>query len=378
MRLRRREVRIRCSALPRVLACPASKEAPELLIDRSTPEALTGQCVHRVMADIVKSPQTLAGVPELEPYLKEFPGVDPEDVKRICWNGFRLWQKFAELVFVDDVECPLRGSTLEGHADVLGHTVGDQVVVMDWKTGRVERDYEPQVKGYLALACEYRFKTPAGAKAVVVWLRQRDRYDVYDYDLETLDAFRRSVLDALDAEHYNPGEHCEFCPLQFECTARTAMVRQSIAMFEEGSAIATPEALARAYPAYQIAHKALEGYHSLLKQTLKEHPGGLVLDDGRTLSLQPQTQAKVRFGAELVVQVANLLGLSERYALEALESCTTVSKGSLEQMVKTNSPPRAGGKNLLALYAGLTTAGMIEEKVVEKISLKMARDKEDG
>lgn len=362
--------RIRCSALPRVIACPASRNAPKILIDQTSPEAQTGSALHSIMGTVAL--EDLTAVPEMDLCLREFPGADPDEVRRMSWNGVHLWKKLRESFSTLGVEEELADSRLTGHADHIGKTPESYLVVTDWKGGYVERDYLPQLKGYLLLAAKKYLgglENFTGGKVIVGWLRWRDRYDVYDVSVGELGLFQQQILAAFDSDIYNPGEHCEYCPLQHECEARTKLVRQAVATFQEDLP-ATPEALARAYPMYQIAQKALNSYKMLLRQSIQEH-GTQTLPDGRALRLKGQTQKKVMFGKGLVKEVRGLFGASEERALDMLRQCVSVSKGKLEKMVKMTSPPRAGGKNISALYKALEEHGLIEEKQVQKLALEV-------
>lgn len=346
-------MKIRCSSLPRVMACPASKQAPDVDIDESSELATIGTAVHKVMARIVTD--NLDGVPD---------DVKDSDVKRMAWNGLRLWQKFRDDAKVLYVESELTSDIIKGHPDVV-FLANDRLVALDWKTGYIQKSYEEQLKGYLYLA---DFNAPEGTEldgyvGVTGWLRWRDSYDVAHYDQSDLVDFKRKVEAALQNDTYSPGDHCTYCPLFHDCDALTKQAGSLIARFTGTENLPSdPVLLGNAYEAWTQFKKFSYQYEKLLKATINTD-GMVPLPDGTRLVYEDKVQHPIKASDETVNIIMNLVG-------EKVWDAVSISKSAVEKVIKQEVVKGQGAKMIRNIMAQLDEAGLIEEKTVRQLTVR--------
>ena len=280
-------MQIRCSALPRIMACPASAQPPKIKIDGDSEPARMGTAVHEVLAQVVT--EGLDAVPNLEPTIKKY-RVDRDELRMLAWFGLNTWQSIRAETRVVAVEEHLEseefsGLTVTGSPDVIcAHE--DTIVVVDFKSGWIERNYEDQLMGYLFLAAQH-YPSYTGYKRICVWLRTSE-VDTVNVAPQELDDWAERLAERVQqTETYDPSPPaCEFCPRAHECTARRVMIEAAMkdmcALVDGGGQ--RPETLAEVYPFKKLIDGVLKMYDGMLKTVLKEGP--LPVGDGRMISLE--------------------------------------------------------------------------------------------
>lgn len=325
---------IRCSSLPRIMVCPASLQTPNIDIDTSGDVAALGTAVHEVLNDIIH--QKLDVVPNLDAYIKKY-SIDEEDLQFLTWRGMEIWTKFKPMLVHDTISCEreLIGSCgsewrITGHLDVcaeLIHSASDEkiLVIIDWKSGYVERDYNNQLMGYAWLATKVinghlsanGIPTYTAIKIVTAWLRA-GVWDVIDLSLKDIDGFGERLRSILESpKHtYSPSDaHCLYCPRSSECPARAQLVQSAINNMlpmgmEEGAALSSREKLAQVYEQSKLLKRALEDYTDALKTTIRDD-GPLPLPHSGYLTIQTRTRDIIHLRPESVSVLSPYLGTGE-------------------------------------------------------------------
>ena len=155
---------IRCSSLDRIIACPASLQAPDsVIIDEAGEPARIGSAVHEALACAIKcDPVDLDHIARVH-------GVEVKSFAHLYGAGKRVWGEIEAAIdlWPGAVEACyemelMPGVTLTGHPDALGAQcawVDDDkyadtpcLVIPDWKTGNKLQSYHYQQRGYAALA----------------------------------------------------------------------------------------------------------------------------------------------------------------------------------------------------------------------------------
>ena len=282
---------IRCSSLPRILACPASLVPPAQDIRGDDEAARIGSAVHVVLAAwLTNSNVDMAAVARAY-------RVDVDDIAPLVGVGRRLWDDYQGALGNPEMieamlSMPLGDFVLlTGHVDVSDYTAKGEPYVWDWKTGSQSADYKAQMRGYALL----RSKGERDVLTLTAWLRE----GVVDVDIVTvadMGQLRRDITEAMrHRDTFRTGPHCGFCPRRLECPALAAERRAAIATFlpAVNAAPAPPaERLAELKPKADMLRRALDAYDKALRRALEE-AGTLPLPDGRELYLAERRREKV-------------------------------------------------------------------------------------
>ncbi len=357
-------MKLRCSSLPRIAACPASAEAPLVsVVDEWNEAGAVGTAVHEGLAHWIKTQK----FPPLDA-LCEKHGVKPAEVGWLIRNGRHVWGVYEPLVDLVGVEHHLTGALgeheLSGHLDELGRRKDKPrtAVVIDWKTNRVERDYSRQILGYGSLV----FQNAAQINeviGVIVWLREAEKDG--SVPTETLTMTRDNVslwtekfLDHLESGEYtNNPETCAFCPKRHACATRSILMRNAVACVSklDPKAVLTRDDLARIYPQAQAAKRALNEFDKMLKAQVAEAP--VSLGNGQELYIQ-ETKTDIIAPRD----AATIYG-----ADQVLESCTLSKTKFLD--AQTEGAPKRGRKLAKTeIIDTLRNAGAIETRVDKKLA----------
>jgi len=363
---------IRCSALPRIMACGPSAIAPEVKVDTSGPEAAMGRAVHELLATVVKD--ELDAPPEFGDVLQRhgLSDDDADELRMLAWSGVNIWKKLRESFEIVAVEGEFVGSVagleLTGSADVIGCTEEDGergTVVFDWKSGRIDSGYLDQLKGYLKLGW---IKETEKAKAVVIWLRE-SRVEIVDVTPASMVKWEEELQVSLGSTDFNVTEHCGYCPRRLECPARNQIVRSVISDLsaEESIGELVPAQLAQLYPRVSLLEKTIKAYKKALKAAVEEGP--LSIGDGRVLTVEPNRRESILF-EQGVDALESHLGLSADEMRSALEDSITVNKKAVAELAAERAQKGMKGKARAAVIEVLRECGAIKVTEFGKLTVK--------
>ena len=361
---------IRTSSLPILWQCAASAHVtPETPINETGDAATLGTAAHVALAGLAES-----GALDWDavPAVAQRFGVDAAELRILCALGRQLWESVAESFPAPLTEVALSaeiaGVTLTGHVDLI--SVAETTARLgDWKTGRLDSNYTPQLQGYAALAL---LDNPelTECTATVLWVRDRE---IENYTM-TRDGLSDWVAEfdqrvARWDGVYRPGAHCRYCPLSHECNAANALARRDVAAMLDTNAavdltVMEPEqivTLARlAGNVSSIAYRVREAIKAHVLAT------GDIRANGSRLTIQEETRRELRPTEAWPVLTAAGFG-DEEFA-----SCMRLSMKKAEEIVgkRAGRGKGAGAKRTLA--ADLEAAGAIETKTIAKLVTRRA------
>jgi len=367
-------IEIHCSTLPRILRCPASAVPPKVRIEQEIEASLLGSAVHQALAKHVRGEET--DIPEIAEQM----GVNLDELRILTAMGRQMWAQVSDslkVLAVEDVwTAPLDDEhVLSGTADVVAEELLSEkptLVVWDWKTGRVNRDYRAQVLGYAQLAWA-QWPEAERIKVVIAWVRDRmlDVEEVEAYDLH--DWQRRLYRSLAELDRYAPSpEACEFCPRAHECEARQAQARADalvLAEAHERLAELTPGELAALKPKADLLRQVLRGYDEALKAAVRK-AGTLPTGDGRELYMEERTRMEIDFNAARPT-LREVLGCADDAELvERLAGCLALPKTPFLQQVAASAPRGAKGKRKAEVMAALEANGAVKKSSYEVLSVR--------
>ena len=366
--------KVRCSALPRIMACPASAGIPEFPMDVAGSAAALGTAVHAVLAELIarQGEKDESGItPESIDLFRqaEEHGVEADELRRLTWSGWRMWEQIEDRI--DGIEVELEMHSIVGHVDLRGHAdvsasvcgKPGTVFIHDWKSGWKEKGYLPQLKGYGLL----RLLRDAAASSVIVsvgWLRT-GILDVFEFTRDELVAFGQELAGIMgdDCPKFSPSEAaCEYCPMKMQCPARRELMVAagrdllmiSGALVQDASSTEiTPSMLVSLYPKSRMLKKLIEEYESHLKAAAEAAGGSIACEEGE-ISLTECSRKTITYAPEVMAQFMTP---------EALESLRpTVTKTALEKAVSDSASKGQKGVRKEACFAALAAAGCIEDR----------------
>lgn len=358
--------RIHCSALPRIWNCPASAAEPTTT-QPDTPEARLGTAVHAVLAG------THHDVGEAATHYR----VEAADIGWLSRNGRQMMEPYEASMSAVEREVALSaplppGAELRGRADVIGCRTPEEVVIVDYKSGYVERDHRAQAMGYAYLAMA---STTAFQKAylIVLWLRDMVA-DVEAVTREEVMAWAEELKARVaDTGRYTSDvAHCTFCPLAATCAMRPQLLRQAVALFADPlTPEVTPEKLAGLYAQAQALDKALAAYRDALRLTLRDS-GPLDLGNGMEIFLAPGERRRLYLTQKALdtvllpaLAVDNLPDL-----LETLGGAVTLDKTKLCAAVGAKAARGQKGKAKAAVLEQLESVGAVTRTGYERTTVR--------
>jgi len=354
----------RCSALPRIMACPASATKPKVRIDSDNVAGRIGSAVHKALAMAY-----LSGVPDLPAIAAEY-RVTPEDITSLFWIGKNRLGEYADALDVHRIEhglvrdVPGTDITLTGTADLFGLTKTEPPLpfVWDYKSGSQSTNHRDQLIGYAFLLYGEEYAT---VKIMTAWLRANE-VQIDNITPADIAAWLERLQHAIKHPRtFRPGDHCGYCPRAHECKARTALIRKSagdfLAIADKMKAL-TPETLAANYTRAKLLEKVLKQFDATLKDALVYH-GELPMGDGRVLYLSESPRDKLI--TDKVIEHCAL-------PIEKLLPAMSISKGGLTDAIKAecereNLPK---GKTIKATMDALRDVGAIVTNTIKSISIR--------
>lgn len=222
-------IEIRCSSLPRILACPASQYPPAIVIEGEDEAARLGTAAHILCTHIVRGLPTMH-VETLA--IADEHRVDVDELRllgnlaRLCWDS--LVEHFPapvceeRMTYIDDDA----GVVLTGQPDLYAID-GDEGRIPDFKTGRTLGDHDDQLLGYQFLLSR-KFPHLQTFWGAPIHVRHREIGQPVTMTRSELDAWWGRLCETVKEEHYRPShEACIYCPRRTSCPARQEMLRDA-------------------------------------------------------------------------------------------------------------------------------------------------------
>ncbi len=361
----------RCSSLPLALTCPASQVRVGPLVDSAGPEARLGTAFHSVMALAVPHCDLVEEALAMSRAQAMIYSCDPDELTILVRQGWRWWLEMRHLFPAPETEVPCEFSTpdcqllLTGHIDLLSD-MGEEVAVLDWKTGRDDSNHEEQVRGYSWLALQ-RHSDALAVYAAVVRVRE-GTVDAYRWSRSELEQWVERIADELrKRDRFNPGAHCGFCRRALTCEAREAQLALQVEALtvEEFSGPWTPARRGALYDQAKAVAKIAEQAVDWLRAETVANGGTLHLGDGRQLQIVQQERRSLDVSRSLPI-LRNWLPQAE------IEAAMTLSKTKVEAAL-SDSAPRGQKKHVIEeAMAALEAAEAVTVTYIERLEVKRA------
>jgi len=364
---------IHCSTLPRVMRCPASAYPPAVRIERGSVAAQIGVAVHEALATYVGTrAHTINEVCETH-------SVPTDAAASLYWSGVHMYDEFAEGLRVLAVESsfgiPLSSEhTLCGTADLIAEELDAEVptiIVWDWKTGRVQRDYLDQFRGY-ALHALHFWPEAENFKLVTAWCRDAvvESAEILAEDIMSWRGKLIAQLAKGEVFAASP-EACEFCPRAHECPALRAEAQAGasalIPLTDAGALM--PAEIARLKPKRDMLQKVLRQYDDALKAACAAH-GPLAIGNGREVYLSESTRQAILFDEARSTLREHFDVATDDALVEHIAGALSLSKGELLRIVAREAPRGSKGTAKDALMEQLKSAGAVQETTYTQIATR--------
>jgi hypothetical protein len=357
---------IRASLVPLLLACPQS-HGEGLRIDGDNQMARLGTAIHDGLARLVATGE-MATVQQLA----ALHGVeDSDELGMLLWRGRKAWEELTAAFPNPQVEQAMTldiggGHTLSGHVDLICYIADSgELRVLDWKTGRKQRDFIQQLMSYGLLALQSGVTT---ITCTVVWLREgtMETVRLTVGQIKTFLADLKLAIKLVGSGTYRVGDHCEHCPRCHACPARTALVRSSIrdiAGIDAGNILSLGDKLPTVYAGVKCAEKACKDFRDALKEAVVAQ--GQIAAGGKVYEMN-------RVEKRVVDPIKAWPVMAEHLSEEEFAPAIKISLTSLLDAVAEKAPARGKGKAKQAFSAELEAAGAITLKTEQRLSERTA------
>jgi RecB family exonuclease len=290
-------ITIRASSVPLLLACPPALAA-DPAVDADSPHARLGTAVHDGLSRLI------GGSPVAASDLARVHGIPDavDEISMLLHFGRQAWaelgSRFPSPSLEQSIDADLgEGVRLTGHPDVLSPAAEDgALAVLDWKTGRKQKDFFDQLAAYGILGAACYGIRPRWVDCTVVWLRERS-YETVRLDIGDLErtAVRiRQAAAQTGGNRYSISEHCDYCPRRCDCPARAALVRQTVrdvAGFNADTIAALGDRLPEVYAGVRCLEKACADFRDALKSHIRE--AGPIQAGGRRYELKDYNRRRL-------------------------------------------------------------------------------------
>lgn len=363
-------LKIRCSALDRVLTCASSIPEPKTPYRPNSPEAKEGTAGHDALAQTMNA-LTVTGKPvDLEAIAAKH-GVDVDVLAMFVKHGMRAWDEIKQWFEHPRTEFPmttevLPGLTLPGTADVISASP-DAISVNDWKLGWSPTEHTAQLLGY-AFNARATFGMPKSGYILGVesWVRVGEIriHKFTSYELDELPKKIAVQVGQIGKDWGPSHDSCRFCPHQLTCSARAEWLRSGVlALVPSGEAATalTPQLMGELFERRKVLGQALDRYDDVLAAMLDAGP--VPLPGGKHLEWQIQEQDKI-----IPSRAMPFLREDMELKPEEANQVINITKSGLERVIKARA---AKGKGAEAMRAALKR--LTELEAIEKQSKKLKK-----
>lgn len=362
---------LRASGMPLAFRCPGSVR-PELRVDETHEAATVGTAVHEALRPLAER----GGLDwdEVRAVANRY-DVDIDDVRVLCAKAVALWKQVRESfpgsITEADLSVELEGALLTGHMDLIS-VAGDVARVADWKTARVDHDYEHQMRAYGALVL-LTYPQLREVTVTILWIRDET---VENYTLTRADAVEWAARVEAEVvrwnQTYRPGVHCRHCPRSHECQAANALLRRDVAVIGDRELVSRVESeldLMLPEEVVELVAKArmVEGLAKRVCAAVKAHVlahGDIVAPGLGRLTIEESHPRELDPLKAFPVLEAQGFGDPE------LAQVVSVSVSKAEKLVAERAGRGKGAAAVRALNAALDAAGAVSLGTTEKLVQK--------
>lgn len=320
-----KQIKVSGSSADIALECNGSMSPDVAKYNQTSDDARLGTAKHAALAAMVDG-----GHVDIDA-IAEMHEVDSNELYIALASGRKAWSTIETWAPGAMVEVAFETEYSRGTADVL--SVGENIVVVDWKTGRSGDEHQNQLKCYADAARRmHGMRDKVFGVEVFVALGE---YVVHKFTEDQLDAFafrcKEQIARVYERDFsYSPGAHCKYCQAQNSCVARVEYIQataNALAVSSSSEAM-TRSDIAMLYDRAILLESALKRYNAILKSELDEGP--LSLPGGRKLQWREEARESIGDTGSALDLVAESFGRDVANAIikEIQLTKTAVNKGA--------------------------------------------------
>jgi len=359
-------VKLRPSSMPRIMACPSSRHAPEVEVFEKFGGNIEGvaldEFANKYFVEDFNARQSGAVfdavqlIAEIEAkYSSE--DEDDFDIHYLCWNLIKLTEPYRKHFKSVMTQVPLALKTsaieMQGTADLYAQISDTKACILDVKAGFVAKDYSDQVKSYAMMALA-QFKTLEQITVLVVYAKL-NKIEVFHFKKEDARNYYDQIRETIKKEVKNVGEQCTYCPSRYECQEKQAVLRGTIAELSVVKTINFEEV----HEKVQLIKKAIANYDKQFKEEV-EAKGEL-----RIGTTTYYIDKKVKDKIDLTKCLPNLLA-----EFEKLPEILSISETKLKELVQEKAPKGSKKVEWEAFQQNAKSAGWTTEEETSRLSQK--------
>lgn len=226
--------KLRCSSFDYLCTCPASVLNLNLLrVNQHNSLANIGNAVHQVATQVVADSKSVIDYDSIchsQGILEE---TDKRIVIALTHYMKEAWERLAQYFVSPITEKPC-GISLDinedtflitGQIDVYSQTDASKHIIIDWKSGFVQRGYEHQMNAYAYCVWASEGKPKDFVLTSVVVFLRHGYFRVTNHNPKMLEAWENELIKNCLAypNKFTTSELCQYCELYLNCPARKAL-----------------------------------------------------------------------------------------------------------------------------------------------------------
>lgn len=357
------DIKLRCSGLPLVDLCPGSAHLESRLSVGSLEMADLGSAGHEFLVARIHDNET-SGIAEKW-------NVDPDELIPLGLLAFKLWKEVEHFFPNPHIERRVSARLsdrvfLGGTADYLS-VVGNELRILDLKTGWLEIPCKSQVMGYGRCALEEKFPEKIETVYAAV-LRPRKRVvEGWRWTREEIFAWADSLARRVEegSKNFNLGLHCARCPSFYVCPDGAKWVQGVIKQFEDGEgdflSDLAPDNIIGVLEKSRALEKIIDRAKDMVKVYVSQ-AGGSLRGSEKTLNITEQNRREIFFPqAKEVIESA--IGATK------MEEIISIGKTRLDDAVRENATRGQKGKVVKDLWDRLEEAGAVNSSTIQKLEV---------
>ncbi len=331
---------IRPSATDRMFLCPASSQDQSIKIDEDLDVGRVGTAVHEALKKhllgVEFNGEELIQRHRIEKYESDFWylfSVGKKAIKTFDWLNVQEVEVMCEV----DLN---RDYILRGTPDVVGTTDKDELIIIDWKSGRLEEDHTNQLKSYAKLKLhDPKYDHCITGKVITVWLRSRE-IDVLDFDRDSIMIdWTEQLLEKIKDEEYSPSvEACRYCPVM-ECPAKAAMIRDAgMGLVDIDTDMITIDQLAENWHKIKLLKSVIEKIEKIMKSEV-ELNGQIMISETEHLYFKETQTPEIHLLDEVIkIAAEHLMVKTTDEVISELQGAIKLSKPKFLELLTSGAP----------------------------------------
>jgi len=348
---------LRPSILARAIQCPPSLREIETIAGEVGAPALFGHSIHEMVRD------WLSGKPVDKP---------ADEEKRKIFNFAKsIWEEVKESFPDPEIEFRMADTSLAlplaGTADVVQFPPlpGGNVNLLDWKTGWLKKNHEPQLMAYAYLAC--KVSGSRTATITTVWVRHYES-ETKRFEFEELKTWMEKMIKNIikNQEKYRTGDACQYCPHFSGCPEIRKIVRRGEKQFEVdfNKLRQEPARYLEVREKLKLIENAIKNFRAAEKVEIKQN-GAIDLGNGKEASILTKEKT------EIVPETAWPI-LRNWFSINEVSTAIKIKKTVIDDHLKNKREANRTKKEIKEFfYEELEDAGALQISFTEEVQIKL-------